>query len=1173
MKKLRININGKELTGFAGQSILDIARENDIEIPTLCFDDRTEIYGSCGLCNVEVEGNPKMVKACATPITDGMVVTTESQRIYESRKTNLELLLSKHIGDCVAPCKRACPAETDCQGYVGHIANGEFGESLELIKDKLPLPGCIGRVCPHPCETACRHGLIGEPIAIAHLKRFAADMDMASGMFMPEIAEDSGKQVAIVGGGPAGLTAAYYLRQKGHSVNIYDAMPKMGGMLRYGIPEYRLPKDIVDKEAEHIQSMGVGFINNVKIGTDITFAELQKAYDAVYIALGAWVSSGLRVDGVDAEGVIGGIEMLQNMGAGRPLKIGERVAVVGGGNTAMDACRTAVRLGAKEVYNVYRRTVAEMPAEPIEITEAQEEGVIFKNLTNPSEIIKDENGHVKGMRLQIMELGEPDESGRRRPVPVEGQEEVLDVDTVILAIGQGINPEGFEGLDLTKYNTVIADESTFQTNIPGVFAGGDCINDGAGIAIAAIGEAQKAAIQIDNYLHGVTIPYVEPYWVTREDITEDYFAGRQKTHRPPIDHLSPEERKENFAEIMEGFTPEAAMAEGNRCLECGCQDYFECELIKYANDYDVAPGRLAGENPHVEVEDDHPFIERNPDKCILCGRCVRACDEIIGVSALGFVNRGFDTIVEPALGGTFQESGCISCGTCIAVCPTGALLERAEGHKRIPTDTTKTLTTCGYCGAGCQMTVEAMGDIVVKASPVNDMELVNEGVMCGRGRFGTGEVQLGERLTSPLVRNKAGELVEADWYDAFVAVAKGAQTVTARHGEEALKVALSPKFTTEEISAMASLAGQLGAQTFSFATRTRGEDAVLGADSPRVQDMNALLGADAILVVGALRFDNPVLRYKLQEAAAAGADVFAINPKADGLEKVGDEFIVEGEDISFLAEVLKAVVDAKGNLSTLDGYAELQQSLATIEVSDEAQIIAKGLLAAKNPIVVVGSRRTTVAGATLAADLAALLAPVPGARRGLMRIEDQNNATGLRLLGTTAGAEVLDSAKGLIIFGEDADFDTNGLEFLAVMDTHLTATAAKADVVLPQRAFPEVGGSFFNAEGRYQKVKRAIESPVEYSNIAAVHEIAKVLGSGAQTNCAGKIWQQLCDFMPELAGVKPGEVLSLSHSPVAIALKPYDAEAALFAEAANTDYLMKNMEAKIQAVITDVNEC
>ena len=582
-----LTIDGKKIVAKEGMSILNAAAENGIKIPNLCYDGRVELYGACGLCTVEVEGNPKLLRACSTKVSDGMVVNTQSERIRASRKVALELLLSDHDGDCKAPCSKACPAGTDCQGYVGLIANGEYNEAVKLIKEKLPLPASIGRICPHPCEKQCRRQYVDEPISIAFLKSFVADVDLKGDTFVPEIEPESGKSVAIIGGGPAGLTAAYFLRAKGHKVTILEQMPKMGGMLRYGIPEYRLPKAVLDKEIKLIEDMGVTLKNGVKIGKDITLDSLRKDFDAVLVAIGAWNSSKMRVQGEDLEGVWGGIDMLREVALGFSPNIGKNVAVCGGGNTAMDACRTAVRLGAENVYVIYRRTKDEMPADPQEILESEEEGVVYKYLTNPIEFTG-ENGKLTGALLQKMRLGEPDESGRRRPEPIEGETETLSLDTVIMAIGQYPNLEGFEELEATRRNTISADESRFTTSVDGVFAVGDATNKGADIAIAAIGEANKAAVVIDRYLCGETVGYKKPYFVERDNFSID-FTRFPKEPRAKMPHLAPAERKTNFKEVNFGFSEEQAKKEAMRCLECGCHDYYECKLISYANDYDVKP--------------------------------------------------------------------------------------------------------------------------------------------------------------------------------------------------------------------------------------------------------------------------------------------------------------------------------------------------------------------------------------------------------------------------------------------------------------------------------------------------------------------------------------------------------------------------------------------------------
>ncbi len=1095
MNKFLLNINGKEVTGVPGQTILEVARENDIFIPTLCYDERTRIYGSCGICVCEVEGNPKLVKACATEIAPGMVVNTRTEKVVESRKTNLELLLSNHTGDCRPPCVIACPAHTDCQGYVGLIANGEFEEANELVKNKIPLPLSLGRVCPHPCEEECRRGLIDEPISIQQLKRFVADYDVDGDKFIPECEEDTGKSVAIIGGGPMGLSAAYFLRKMGHDVTIYESMPYCGGMLRYGIPEYRLPKEVLDEEIDTIEQMGVDIITNTKVGVDIPFETIRSDFDAVLLGIGAWVSTGVGCKGEDAEGVIGGIDFLRKVVRNEPIKLGDKVAIVGGGNTAMDACRTAVRLGAKEVYNIYRRTKDEMPADAVEIKEAEEEGVIFKNLTNPLEIVKDENGHIKEVILQVMELGEPDESGRRRPVPVEGATETIALDSMILAIGQAVDASLFD-CDKTRKGAIAYDKETFMTSIPGVFAGGDCGNDKISIAVEAIADAKKASEIIDAYLFGEEVKYREQYVVTK-DVTAEDFEDRERLCRPELPELSPEERKDNFSEVIpECYSIEDAMAEASRCLECGCHDYFECKLIDFANQYNVHPERFAGEKNTIDFKDDHPFIVRDPNKCILCGLCVRVCDEVMGVGALGLVNRGFDTVVKPNMEKPLVESGCISCGQCVSVCPTGALQERTSLVKEVPVETEHTLTTCSMCSVGCTLDLETRGDMLVKANPYKE-GLVNQGLACGKGKWGFDSAILEGKVEDCLIK-EGNDWREADYHEALMLIAKKCQTAAQRYGRDAVAVAVSDRYTNEEAYAIKVMADAMGAKLLSLNNRANGLKEVLGVEgSPNTID--ELLSTNLILKVGFEPSDSRVIDIKIKQAAERGVQVLDLGTAAD--------------DLSFLRELAKALME-QGKGENLEGYEDLKKSLENVTVSEKAKILCDQYLKAKKAMIVYQVNNLTVDGAKLVGDIALLSGHIGKPRDGVLAVLPKNNSQGLHDLGITAGAEALEGVKALVVFGENAPIDTDKLEFLAVCDTHMTDLGDKACVFIPGTGFASTNGTFTNTERRLQAVEAAIDEGLLLSNWEVAQEIAHIFEVETPWEDTDDISDEMCDTEP-----------------------------------------------------------
>jgi NADPH-dependent glutamate synthase beta subunit-like oxidoreductase len=508
----------------------------------------------CGACE----------KACPKPILE---VRTMSQRLLHLNSED----------DALAPCSQTCPAEIDIPRYISHIRKGEYADAVNTIRERNPLLLASGRVCPHPCETKCRRGLGDDPVSINQLKRFAADWEMNSNKRLAiECAPDTGKRVAVIGGGPAGLSCAYFLKRAGHRVDIFEAMPKLGGMLRYGIPEYRLPKKVLDWEIDGILKLGVESHTNVRLGVDFDFKSLIAAgFDAVFFSIGAWNDYKLGVPGEDLEGCFTGIDFLAKIGNDDPVKIGNKIAVIGGGNTAIDCCRTLVRKGVEKVYLVYRRTRKEMPANKVEIVAAEHEGIEFVFLAAPNKVVGNEDNQVTGLEYLKMELGEPDASGRRRPVPVKGSETVLDVDMIITAIGQSPNMsfrgkgDRLDEMRVTRWNTFDIDPATCKTNVPYIFAAGDAAT-GPALVVDAIGGGRKAARSMDLFLKGKSV-VPEPKQLENKHIAESIFdsvEGVTPKKRAEMPELPVEERIHTFDEVDQVISEATAHEEASRCLSC-----------------------------------------------------------------------------------------------------------------------------------------------------------------------------------------------------------------------------------------------------------------------------------------------------------------------------------------------------------------------------------------------------------------------------------------------------------------------------------------------------------------------------------------------------------------------------------------------------------------------------
>lgn len=480
-----------------------------------------------------------------------------------------------------APCRNGCPAHIDIPMYLGMISAGLYEASLAVIHEKTPLAGVLGRVCVHPCEENCRRQPLDDALSIRVLKRFVADFGLRNKSLFDSAAAaaPAGEKVAVIGAGPAGLNAAYTLARKGYRVTIFEALPVAGGMLAVGIPSYRLPWDILNAEVEMVRSLGVEIRLNTRIGKDITFDQLRgEGYAAILIATGLHESATMGVEGEDAgyKGFIPGVEYLRRVNLEEEMELGRRAAVIGGGNVAMDCARSSLRLGIEEVYLVYRRSRVEMPANEAEIIAAEEEGVKFHLLANPTRILA-EDGRVVGMECIRMELGEPDSSGRRRPVPVKGSEFILDVDMIIPAIGQVADlsflPEGGP-VELTRRGVIQADPMTMETTAPGIFAAGDTVL-GARTVVEAVASANKAAAALDSYLRtgkAAAVPHahlenlIEQVGVYNPDEKPPLMGNRAREEEGC---LPVAERIKGFCEAELGFDgPPTALREASRCACC-----------------------------------------------------------------------------------------------------------------------------------------------------------------------------------------------------------------------------------------------------------------------------------------------------------------------------------------------------------------------------------------------------------------------------------------------------------------------------------------------------------------------------------------------------------------------------------------------------------------------------
>jgi formate dehydrogenase major subunit len=956
-KQLKIKINDREYAADAGDTILDVVRKYDIDtIPTLCHDPKLPPYGSCYLCVVEVEGLEKLVPSCSSPVGPNMAIHTDNERIRASRRTALELLLSNHYADCLGPCTQTCPAGVDVQGYIALMSMGRHREAIRLIKEKNPLPLVCGRVCVRECESACRRNLVDDRVGIDYLKRYASDVEREN-PWIPEAPKRNGKKVAIVGGGPAGLTCAYFLALEGYAPTIFEASEKLGGMLRYGIPEYRLPKALLDQEIKWIIDRGVEVRTGMGWGKDFTVESLKEmGFDATFLAIGAQKAKAIGLAGEERiKGIIGGADFLRSMQTADPPILSGTVVVSGGGNTAIDAARTALRIGAGKVHIVYRRTMKEMPAHQMEIDAACEEGVDMIFLSTPVSIVEKE-GRVEALRCIRMELGEPDASGRRSPVPVSGSEYDLPCDFVISAIGQDIDLPALvkeNGLATTRQNAIKVDKGSFATSIPGVFAGGDAIT-GPAVAIDAIAHGRAAALAMDQYMRTSKADGRQAnVFISRKEafgeIPESEFLHVPRIAKEKMAELPVEERIRSQVEVEVGFTESQALNETGRCLECGCASYFDCALRKYATDFGVDFNRFAGDARKYKVDSGHPFITLDPNKCINCGRCVRTCSEVVKISALGFVYRGFKSVVKPSMEKPLLQTTCISCGNCIAACPTGAITERLPFRKPGPWAFEDKESICSFCSVGCTLSYRVFDEGLFTVANVNGTSH-NRGYLCAKGRFGYRYMMDEKRLLKPMIKQK-GKWREATWDEALKVTAQKLKPIISRSGADSVAAFASPRLSCEEIYLLQKFV-RAGLKTnnigsFSNLVNPSGQDDlddILGL-TVSTATMDDLAGADVIMVMNADPEENLIAELKIKAALKRGTKIVTVSSSEIPLVKFSELWIdsKRGTTTALINGICKAVIekgreDAAFIRERTTGYDALKASVGQFDAGLVSEI-------------------------------------------------------------------------------------------------------------------------------------------------------------------------------------------------------------------------------------------
>ncbi|OFX26436.1 MAG: hypothetical protein A2041_13625, partial [Bacteroidetes bacterium GWA2_31_9b] len=957
----------------------------------------------------------------------------------------------------------------------------------------------------------------------------------------------------------------------------YEANANPGGWLRYGIPEYRLPNRILDKEVESVTELGVNIFYNKKLGDNLSYKELKTNYDSVILTIGSQRGTLIGCEGDDAENIFSGIDFLRNMevtGQKYDFK-GKTVAVVGGGNTAMDCCRTSIRCGAEKVYIIYRRTEKEMPANPIEIHESKIEGVEYLFLTNPIKVNKDKDGKLSSMTCQKMELGEPDASGRRRPVPVEGSDFNIELDYALAAIGQKTEVNFLEDinkyatdekLEVTKWGDISADKNTLQTGIKSIFAAGDGVTGPATI-IEAIAQAKVASTSCHQFLTGHEIKRESKDFISRRDnfkeLSSADFVGRyQKQIREEMPVMEAKNRM-NFDEVELGYANERiAKHESERCLECGCTEFFTCDLKKYSTQYQADQKQYEGDFQARDIDFSHPFIEIDNNKCILCARCVRICKEVVGANALGLVNRGFNTYVAPSMGGSLTETKCESCGLCISTCPTGAITENVS-FKPGPVKLEKVNTICKFCSVGCEVEYHYKGNFIWKITG-KEGQINKDGNICRYPKFGYNIMNDSKRITQPMLRVD-DNFESISWQKAFDIIV---DEIGGADPDENGFFA-GARLSNEEMYLIQKIA-RVGAKTnnvtsFHYLGQGKGYSTNSLANVPFEQ----IKKASKIYLFGAeVNKDNAVVGFMInnaREVEKVPVESITVHQDSSVSHKVDKEMVIKSY-FHFVKAVNYYLVKKELQNSLFikdrcDGFKDYKKSLLKEnydKLVKESGVCCKECLEEfaenynkeLNAILVFSEKEISANTSLELFNFAMITGKLGKTASGLIALKEKNNSQGLIDMGISSknGVGNIDlkdkkykkqleklwnikelpetsktcmkenlkegKIKNFFIFGEDpigCAIDKSSVqkwfadaEFVLVQDYFMTETAKIANLVLPA-VFPlETSGSFTNTQKNIQVFEKQMNSTIEKENTDQL------------LNILSKFTQQKDDFRKEI---------------------------------------------------------